>query len=120
MKYPKPVWPYSPYVKVWDFLYCSGQIWLNPETMKLIDWWVSTQTEQVIKNIIWVLSENNLELENIFKTTIYLKDINDFSVINDIYWQYFNHKPARTTIEVSNLPLNALIEIEVIANFWAK
>lgn len=117
MKYPAPVWPYSPFYKAWSLVFCSWQIWLNPETSTLVEGWVLEETKQVIKNISWVLEENNLKIENIVKTTIYLKNIKDFSEVNKIYWEFFAHKPARTTIEVSNLPLNASIEIEVIASF---
>lgn len=116
MNYPKAVWPYSPYYKAWNLLFCSWQIWLVPETMKLINWWVENEINQVINNIKWVLLENNLKLENIVKTTIFLKDINDFKIVNEVYWKYFLNKPARSTVEVSNLPLWAMVEIEVIAN----
>lgn len=116
MKYPQAVWPYSPYYKVGNLLFCSWQIWLNPETMKLVVWWTLEETHQVIKNISWVLEENSLSLKDVVKTTIYLKNIKDFAEVNKIYAEYFSHKPARTTIEVSNLPLEANIEIEVVAN----
>jgi 2-iminobutanoate/2-iminopropanoate deaminase len=115
MKYPKAVWPYSPYYKAGNFIFCSGQIGLNPETMEIVKWWVEEETKQVISNISWVLEENWLSLKNIVKTTIFLKNINDFWKVNEIYWEYFSHKPARSTVEVANLPLWALVEIEVIA-----
>lgn len=114
-KYPQAVWPYSPYYKAWDLLFCSWQIWLIPETMNLVEWWIKEETYQVIKNILWILEENWLDIKNIIKTTIYLDDIKDFKIVNEIYWEYFSHKPARSTVEVSKLPLNAKIEIEVIA-----
>ena len=115
MNSPKAAWPYSPYYWAWDLLFCSWQIWLMPETMKIVNWWVTEETIQIIKNITWILEENNLNIKNIVKTTIFLQDINDFKIINEVYWAFFLHKPARSTIEVSRLPLNALIEIEVIA-----
>jgi 2-iminobutanoate/2-iminopropanoate deaminase len=117
MKYPVPVWPYSPYFRAWNILFCSWQVWINPEKSLLVEWWIEEETHQVIRNISWVLEENNLTLEDVVKTTIYLKNISDFSKVNNIYWKFFAHRPARTTIEVSNLPLWALIEIEVIASF---
>lgn len=114
-KYPKAIWPYSPYYVAWDLLFCSWQIWLNPETMKITEWWIGEETIQVIKNIEWVLKENWLELKDIVKTTIFLEKISDFKIVNEIYWQYFLNKPARSTIWISQLPLWAKVEIEVIA-----
>jgi len=115
MKYPKAVWPYSPYYKVSNLLFCSGQIWLIPETMEIIKWWITQETKQVIKNISWVLEENWLDLSSVVKTTIYLTNMGDFAKVNEIYSKYFSHKPARSTIAVKELPLWALVEIEVIA-----
>ncbi len=114
-KFPEAIWPYSPSYKSWNTYYFSWQIAIDPKTKKLIDGWIWKQTLQVIKNISWILAYNKLTFKNIVKTTIFLKDINSFSKVNEIYWEYFEHKPARSTIEVSNLPLWALIEIEVIA-----
>lgn len=114
-KYPKAVWPYSPYYKAWNLLFCSWQIGLDPETMKIVEWWTTEETLQVIRNISWVLRENWLDFENVVKTTIFLTDIDDFKLVNEIYWEYFSHKPARSTIEVSKLPLWAKVEIEVVA-----
>lgn len=113
--YPKAVWPYSPFVKSGNLLFCSGQIWINPETWKLVEWWIEEETKQVINNIKWVLSENWLDLTSVVKTTIFITEINDFWRVNEIYGEYFITKPARSTVEVSKLPLWAKIEIEVIA-----
>ncbi len=114
--YPKAIWPYSPAYWAWKTLYCSGQIGLNPETMKLVEWGIWKETIRVCENIKWVLFNNKkLEVSDVVKTTIYLKNINDFAKVNEIYWRYFSHKPARSTIEVAALPLWALVEIEVIA-----
>ena len=113
--YPEAVWPYSPFYKAWNTLYCSGQIGLIPETMEIVKWWVEEETSQVIFNIWWVLKENWLDFTNVVKTTIYLNNMKDFTKVNEIYAEYFSHKPARSTIEVSKLPLWALVEIEVIA-----
>lgn len=117
MKYPKPVWPYSAFYRTWDLLFCSWQIALNPETWKLIEWWIEDETNQIIRNIKWVLSENWLDLTNVIKTTIFLDDISNFWRVNEIYGEFFIGKPARSTVEVSKLPLWAKIEIEVIASF---
>lgn len=115
--YPKAVWPYSPFYKAWNTLYCSGQIGLIPETIKIVEWWVENETKQVLKNISWVLEENWLKFNDVVKTTIYLANMEDFWKINEIYWEAFSHKPARSTVAVKELPLWALIEIEVIAIF---
>ena len=104
-EFPEAIWPYSPSVKAWKTYYFSGQIAINPKTKKLVKWWIEKETLQVIKNISWILAYNKLTFENIVKTTIFLKNIDDFSKVNEIYWKYFSHKPARSTIEVSNLPL---------------
>jgi 2-iminobutanoate/2-iminopropanoate deaminase len=117
MKYPKAVGPYSPYYKAWNTLYCSGQIWLIPDNMEIIEWWVENETKQVISNIYWVLTENWLEFSNVVKTTIYLANMWDFAKVNKIYAESFSHKPARSTIAVKELPLWALVEIEVLAIF---
>ncbi len=114
-KSPDAIWPYSKAYRINGLVFCSGQIALNPETMELIKWDIEQQTRQVCRNIAWVLSEYNLSLKNVVKTTIFLKNIADFDKVNNVYKDYFVLKPARSTIEVSNLPKNALIEIEVIA-----
>lgn len=115
--YPKAVWPYSPYIKSWNLLFCSWQIWINPESWKLVEWSIDEETKQVINNIKGVLSENWLDLTNVIKTIIFLDDMNNFTKVNEIYWEYFITKPARSTVEVSKLPVWAKIEIEVIAAF---
>ena len=114
-KYPKAVWPYNPFYRAWNLLFCSGQIGLIPETGKIIEWWVEEETKQLLKNIAWVLEENWLKPSDVVKTTIFLADMNDFAKINEIYWEFFSHKPARSTVEVAKLPLGALVEVEVIA-----
>jgi len=111
---PKAIWPYSQAVLVWDTLYSSWQIGLNPKTMELVEW-VENQTHQVCKNLKAVVESAWFSLENVVKTTIFLSNIEDFKIVNEIYWQYFSHKPARSTIQVAKLPLWALIEIEIIA-----
>ena len=114
--YPKAIWPYSPAYWAGKTLYCSGQIGLEPETMKMVEWGVWKQTIRICENIKWVLFNNKkLDISDVVKTTIYLKDIKDFKKVNEIYGRYFKHKPARSTIEVSDLPMWALVEIEVIA-----
>ncbi len=114
-KAPDAIWPYSKAYRTNWLIFCSWQIALNPETMELIKWDIEQQTRQVCRNIAWVLDEYNVSLKNVIKTTIFLKNIADFEKVNNVYKDYFILKPARSTVEVSNLPKNALIEIEVIA-----
>ncbi len=114
MTYPSAVWPYSPYVIVWDTIYFSWQIWLDPETMEL-ESCIEKQTQRVCENISWVCDELWIGLGDICKTTIFLKNIADFQEVNSIYEQYFSHKPARSCVAVADLPKWALVEIECIA-----
>ena len=111
---PKAIWPYSQAILVGNTLYSSWQIGLNPETMELVEW-IENQTQQVCENLKAVLEKAGWKLENVVKTTIYLANIEDFKTVNEIYWQYFSHKPARSTVQVAKLPLDALVEIEVVA-----
>ena len=114
---PKSIGPFSQAIVSGDHIYCSGQIALNPETMEMIGKDVTEQIKQIFTNIQGVLKSCGLDLTNIIKTTVFLKDMGDFKEMNSVYEKMFgNHKPARTTIEVSQLPLNALIEIECIAS----
>ena len=113
-KAPKAIWPYSQAVLVWNTLYSSGQIGLDPEKMELVQW-IENQTHQVCNNLKEVLKQAWFSLENVVKTTIFLANMDDFKKVNEIYWQYFEHKPARSTVQVAKLPLGALVEIEVIA-----
>jgi 2-iminobutanoate/2-iminopropanoate deaminase len=114
-KMPEAIWPYDSAILAWEFLFCSGQIWLNPETMEIVDWWVGEETKQACKNVLTILTKNSFSLEDIIKTNIYLRYIWDIQKINGIYEDYFISKPACSVVEVSNLPKNALIEIEVVA-----
>lgn len=115
-KLPKAIGPYSVYRKVGNMLYTSGQIPINPESNKVEATTIEEQTTQVLDNITSILSYENLTMENIVKTTVYLKNMNDFSNFNTIYAQYFKEPyPSRTAIEVSQLPLDVLVEIEIIA-----
>ena len=113
---PSPIGPYSQAIKVENFLFVSGQIAINTKTNELIDSDIERQTEQTLENIKVILEGANSLLENIIKVTIYLKDINSFSLVNNVYKKYFKANfPVRTCVEVSKLPKNAKIEIEVIA-----
>jgi len=116
-KSPEAIGPYSKAMKAGNLLFCSGQIWLDPKTMELVEGWIESETKQVCYNIEGVLSEYGLGFKDVVKTTIFLKNMSDFQTVNDIYKNYFIVKPARSTVEVSNLPKNARIEIEVIAQY---
>ena len=116
-KAPNAVWPYSQAIKTWNFLYTSWQIGINPTINNIVEWWAEAQIKQVCENLWAVLNEAWLQYSDVIKTTIFLDNMNDFLIINKIYWEYFSHYPARSTVEVSKLPLWALVEIEVIAVF---
>ena len=115
LKAPAAIGHYSKAYFAWDLLFCSWQIGLDANTMEVVQWWIENQARQVCRNISYLLEENWLSLKDVVKTTIYLTDIDDFEKVNHIYKNYFVLKPARTTMEVSKLPKDSLIEIEVIA-----
>ena len=114
-KAPAAIGPYSQAKIVNGLVYTSVQIPIDPETGKIEFQCIEAQTEQVIKNLKAVLEEAGSSLEKVVKTTCFLKNINDFGTFNEIYAGYFTSKPARSCVEVSNLPKDALVEIEVIA-----
>lgn len=112
---PEPVGPYSQAIAANSFVFCAGQIGIDPKTGNLAEG-LENQIRQIIKNIESVLKAAGSDFSNIVKTTIFVTNINDFHVVNKIYGEYFTeHKPARSTVEVSKLPKDAIVEIEVIA-----
>src|SRR5690554_5177259 len=115
-KAPQAIGPYSQAILHNGLLFASGQIPLVPETMTLVGDDVESQTRQVLKNMLGVLEEVGLNYSNIIKTSIFIKDMNHFQSINKIYEEVLSpYKPARSTVEVSRLPKDVLIEIEFIA-----
>lgn len=113
---PVAIGPYCHAMKVGSLLFCSGQTPLDPETMQIVGSNIEEQTKRVLDNISIVLAGVGLTLLNIVKTTVYLKSMDDFKGMNQVYAETFGaHKPARTTIAVKQNPLNALVEIECIA-----
>ncbi|TFG95294.1 MAG: RidA family protein [Calditrichales bacterium] len=113
---PEPIGPYSQAVQWNDLIFTSGQIAIDPQTGALVQGGVAEQTRQVIANLSQVLMAAGASLESVIKTTIFLKDINDFAQVNQIYAESFGRTlPARSTVEVSALPKNALVEIDCIA-----
>jgi len=115
-KAPAAVGPYSQGVKVGDLLFTAGQIALDPATMKLVGDDVTAQTERVLKNLGAVLENAGTSFANVVKTTVFLNDMADFAAMNAVYATFFGEaKPARSTVAVEKLPLEALVEIEAVA-----
>lgn len=113
---PKAIGPYCHAMKSGNLVFCSGQTPLDPDTMKIVGTSIEEQTERVLNNLSIVLAEVGLTLKNVVKTTVYLKSMDDFKGMNRIYEEMFaGHKPSRTTIAVKQNPLDALVEIECIA-----
>ena len=110
------VGPYSLAVETDGLVFFSGQIPLNPETGKLVEGDVKIQTEQIFTNLSHLLGDAGLTLDDVQKTTVFLTDMNDFPVMNDVYKNQFSKPyPARSTISVNALPLGSKVEIEIIA-----
>ncbi len=113
---PKAIGPYSQAVWAGDLLFCSGQTPIDPVTGKLVSGGVEAQTRQVIKNITAVLEGAGLTLAHVVKSGLFIKDMNQFAAINAVYAEHFPKPyPARTTVEVARLPMDALVELEVVA-----
>jgi 2-iminobutanoate/2-iminopropanoate deaminase len=113
---PSPVGPYSQAIKYNGLTIASGQIAIDPKTGILDTSSIENETHQILKNIDALLEAGNLKRENILKCSIFLKDMNDFNKVNEIYGSFFNKPyPSRETVEVARLPKNANIEISFIA-----
>jgi len=110
---PEAIGPYSPAVKLGDFVYLSGQLPIDPKTNALVDGDIRFQTTQVLENIKNLLAEMGLETRHVLKTTVFLSDMNNFGVMNEVYGSYFQEPyPARSAVQVAALPKGALVEIE--------
>lgn len=119
---PAAIGPYSQAIRVGSLMFCSGQIPLDPATMQVVGSDVATQTKQVLKNIKAVLTTAGAKADQIVKTTVFLKNMGDFAAFNEIYQGFFQEEgvtvpPARSTVEVSELPKSVLVEIESIVAF---
>jgi len=115
-KAPTAIGPYSQAILVGNTLYCSGQIAIEPETGSLITNSINEETHQVMKNISNVLKAANMDLSNVVKSSIFIRNMNQYAEINLVYDSYFNNNPpAREAVEVSALPMDTNIEISVIA-----
>jgi len=113
---PEPIGPYSQAVQSGDYLFCSGQIAIDPKTNQVLTGDVKTQAVQVMKNIEAVLSAADMKFDHIVKTTIFLTSMSDFATVNEVYSQHFKSQfPARSTVAVAGLPKGVQVEIEVIA-----
>ncbi|MBV9848645.1 MAG: RidA family protein [Armatimonadetes bacterium] len=108
--------PYTPAVRVGPFIFVSGQIPLDPATTQVVEGGFEAQVRQCLRNLAGIMKQEGLGLEHVVKTTIFLKDLNNFGELNKIYGPYFGGvKPARSTVEVARLPLDVMVEIEAIA-----
>jgi 2-iminobutanoate/2-iminopropanoate deaminase len=113
---PKAVGPYSQAIQTGNFVFTSGQIGLDPATGKLVKGGIKEQARQVMENLKAVLEAADTDFSGVVKTTVFLKDMNDFIHFNEIYAEYFpSEQPARSTFQVAALPLGAMIEIEMTA-----
>ncbi len=117
---PRAVGPYSQAIRSGDFVFTAGQIGLDPETGVLVGEEVEAQAEQVMRNLEAVLRAAGATVADVIKSTVYLVDLADFSKVNEIYASLFSQAPpARTTVEVSALPLGAKVEVELVARLQA-
>jgi 2-iminobutanoate/2-iminopropanoate deaminase len=113
---PLPIGPYSQGVMANGFLFVAGQVGADPQTRQLVTGSLEAETTQVMENLRAILQAANLDFRHVVKTTIYLKDIRQFALVNELYGKYFTaDPPARETVQVVNLPGNANIEISVVA-----
>lgn len=116
-KAPQAIGPYSQAVRSGNMVFVSGQIPLNPETNEMVSGTIGEETHQVMMNLRAILEEAGMDLSNVIKTTIFLKTMDDFAQVNEVYASYFKGDyPARETVAVAGLPKNARVEISVIAS----
>ncbi|KAF7436209.1 hypothetical protein PC9H_003036 [Pleurotus ostreatus] len=114
---PAAVGPYSQAIKVGELVFCSGCIPFDPKTAQVVEGGIEEQTEQALKNLRAVVEASGSELGKVAKTTVFLKSMDDFVVVNGIYAKFFgDHRPARSAVEVARLPKDVLVEVECIAS----
>ena len=114
-KAPQPIGPYSQAIRAGGFLFCSGQIPLDPVTGQVVSQDITVQTKQVMENVKAVLEAAGTGFESVVKVTIFLKSMEDFPKVNEVYGSYFKEAPpARSTIEVARLPKDVRVEVEAI------
>ena len=120
-KAPAAIGPYSQAVWAGNLLFASGQIPIDPATGDIVAGDVQAQANQCLKNVKAILESAKLDFENVVKATVFIKDMNDFAAINEVYAQYFTAPfPARSRVEVARLPRDILVEVEVIAKKEAE
>jgi 2-iminobutanoate/2-iminopropanoate deaminase len=113
---PKPIGPFSQAIRTNGFLYVSGQVALDPKTGEMTGADIRQQTERVLENVKGILEAAGSNMNHVVKTTVFLKDMNEFAAMNEVYAKYFTQAPpARTTVQVARLPKDALVEIEGVA-----
>ena len=113
---PKAIGPYSQAIRANGFVFVSGQIALDPKTQQVVEGDVAVQTERVLQNLKGIVEASGSSLQHAVKTTVFLADLNDFAAMNEVYARYFlTHPPARSTVEVSRLPRNVRVEIDLVA-----
>ena len=114
---PSAIGPYSQAIRIGEFLYTSGQIALDPETMEMMNGEIEQETELVLKNVEAILKAGNMNLGHVVKTTVYLTDLGEFTRMNQVYEKFFAEtKPARACVQVAALPKGAKVEIDAIAH----
>jgi 2-iminobutanoate/2-iminopropanoate deaminase len=113
---PKAIGPYSQAIRANGFVFLSGQIALDPKTQQIVEGGVAMQTERVLENLKAIVEAAGSSMQHVVKTTVYLVDMNEFAEMNEIYARYFtSHPPARSTVQVSRLPRDVRVEIDLIA-----
>jgi 2-iminobutanoate/2-iminopropanoate deaminase len=113
---PQAIGPYSQAIRASGLIFVSGQVSIDPATQQVVSGDVSAQTERVLKNLSGILRAAGSGLEKVLRSTVFLKNMSDFAAMNEVYGRYFNSAPpARSTVEVSRLPKDVLVEIDVIA-----
>lgn len=113
---PKAIGPYSQAIKANGFIFISGQVAIDPPTQQVITGDVAAQTDRVLKNLSAILKASGSSLEKVVRSTVFLKNMGDFTAMNEVYGKYFSAAPpARSTVEVARLPKDVLVEIDVIA-----
>ena len=111
---PAAVGPYSQAMIAGDFMYVSGQLPMNPAVGKIVEGGIEEQTRQCLTNAMAILKEAGVDYKNVVKTTVFLKDMNEFAAMNGVYAEFFtDHKPARAAVEVARLPLDVKVEIQM-------
>jgi 2-iminobutanoate/2-iminopropanoate deaminase len=113
---PRAIGPYSQATRAGGLLFTAGQVGFDPSTGELVDGGIAEQTERVLLNLRAILQASGLDMANVIKTTVFLVDMADFALMNEVYAEFFgDHRPARSTVAVASLPRGARVEIEAIA-----